>query len=94
MLRGQDTDGRRLLTTLPSWDRKGPRTIALSAAGERRLGLVLSAALLVIATLAVLAVADLAVLLPIAIVAVVLLGSANTWAAPLVTRFLDTLGEE
>src|SRR5206468_3185828 len=36
LFRVRDAQGRRLLTTLPNWDRKGPRVIALSPVGERR----------------------------------------------------------
>lgn len=94
VLRVQDADGRRLLTTAPAWDRKGPRTIALSAAGERRLGAVLLAAAVVLVVLAAFAIVDLDWLLPMAIIGAVLSGSLATSGAPLLTRFLDSLGED
>lgn len=94
LLRVQDDRGRRLLTTGPGWDREGPRTIALSPAGERRLGVVLVAASVALVALAGLAIADLDLLVPIAIIAAVLFGSIAKSGAPLLTRFLDSLGED
>ena len=93
-LRVQGDDGRRLLTTGPNWDRKGPRVIALSPAGERRLGIVLAVAGIALAVAVLLALSDLDWFFPIVIVGVILISSATTAGMPLVTRFLDSLGED
>ena len=81
LFRVRDAQGRRLLTTSPNWDRKGPRVIALSSTGERR-----------IAALGLLI--DLEWLLPIVVVVVVLAGAISSSRTSLVTRWLDSLGEE
>ena len=94
LLRVQDDDGRRLLTTGPNWDRKGPRVIALSPVGEKRLGTALAAAGIVLAVAVLLALSDLDWFFPIVIIGVVLGSSASTAGMPLVTRFLDSLGED
>ncbi|MEG3176787.1 hypothetical protein U1872_11150 [Sphingomonas sp. RB3P16] len=93
-LRVRDAQGRRLLTTSPNWDRKGPRVIALSLVGERRIGALGLLSVGVILVLVLLAVIDLDFLLPIVIVAVVLAGAMSSSRTGLVTRWLDTLGEE
>lgn len=92
LLTVRDEQGRRLLTTSPNWDRKGPRIIALSARGERRIGAVLVTlcilALLVIAA----AIIDLDLLLPLVVIAIVVAGALSSSRAAPVTRFLDGLG--
>ncbi len=93
LFRVRDAHGRRLLTTSPNWDRKGPRVIALSFAGERRiaaLGLLSIGVLLVMLLLALI---DLDWVMPIIVVAVVLAGALSSSRTGLVTRWLDSLGE-
>ena len=94
VLRVQGENGRPLLTTDPNWDRKGPRTIALSAAGERRLGGLLLVIALLASGLLAAAIANPATLMPFAIAAAVIFGATAKSGAPLLTRFLDSLGED
>lgn len=91
-LRVRDAEGRRLLTTSPNWDRKGPRVIALSAVGERRVGALGLLSVGVMLVLLMLAVIDLDWLMPILVVTVVLAGAMSSSRTGLVTRWLDTLG--
>ena len=94
LFRVRDAQGRRLLTTSPNWDRKGPRVIALSPAGERRiaaLGL-LSIGLMLVGVLV--ALIDLNWLLPIVVVVVAVAGAMSSSRTSWVTRWLDSLGEE
>lgn len=94
LIKARDDQGRRLLTTAPVWDRKGPRVIALSARGEARLGMVLLAIAIVMLGVIVAAVVDLSLLMPMTIIAVALLGWVSSRSTSVITRFLDSLGEE
>ena len=93
LFRVRDAQGRRLLTTSPNWDRKGPRVIALSPAGERRIAALGLLSIGMVLILLLLALIDLDWLLPIVVVAVVLAGAMSSSRTSLVTRWLDSLGE-
>ncbi|MES2020905.1 MAG: hypothetical protein V4460_06350 [Pseudomonadota bacterium] len=88
-----DESGRRLLTTGTSWDQEGPRVIALSPKGEKRVGMVLLLAVIVLAALLLLAIANIEWILPFIVVGAVLSSAAATAGLPMVTRFLNSLGE-
>jgi hypothetical protein len=88
-----DESGRRLLTTGTSWDQEGPRVIALSPKGEKRVGMVLLLGVIVLAALLLLAIANIEWILPFIVVGAVLSSAAATAGLPMVTRFLDSLGE-
>ena len=94
LVQTRDAAGRRLLTTNTSWDRRGPRTIALSARGERRLGRALAAALLVVLTGIAAAMIDTDLLVVAIVLATGAVSLFATVAQGPVTRFLDSLGEE
>ena len=89
-----DEAGHPILTTHIHFDEKGPRGIALSDAGAKRLGnLLLGVTGIVVALLVGFVFTPFA-----AIVAVGGIGlgftSANTTARPAITRWLDTLGSD
>ncbi|WP_189676561.1 hypothetical protein [Sphingomonas glacialis] len=94
LFRVRDAQGRRLLTTSPNWDRKGPRVIALSSTGERRIAALGLLSIGVMLVLLLVALIDLEWLLPIVVVVVVLAGAISSSRTSLVTRWLDSLGEE
>lgn len=94
LFRVRDAQGRRLLTTSPNWDRKGPRVIALSPKGERRIAALGLLSIGVILVLVLVALIDLDWLLPIVVVAVVLAGAMSSSRTSWITRWLDSLGAE
>ncbi|MCH3002858.1 hypothetical protein K3W91_15260, partial [Listeria monocytogenes] len=67
-----DESGRRLLTTGTSWDQEGPRVIALSPKGEKRVGMVRLLGVIVLAALLLLAIANIEWILPFIVVGAVL----------------------
>ncbi|MDR6848163.1 hypothetical protein J2X47_002343 [Sphingomonas sp. BE270] len=89
----RDASGRRLLTTGPSWDQKGPRVIALSPQGEQRVGRVLLFGIVALATLLLLAIINIEWMLPFLIIGVALSSAIATVGLPWVARCLDSLGE-
>ncbi|WP_157134518.1 hypothetical protein [Sphingomonas sp. PAMC 26605] len=94
LFRVRDADGRRLLTTSPNWDRKGPRVIALLPPGERRIAALGLLSIGVTLVLLLVALIDLDMLMPICVVAVVLAGAVSSSRTSMVTSWLDSLGQE
>lgn len=94
LFRVRDAQGRRLLTTSPNWDRKGPRVIALSPKGERRIAALGLLSIGVTLVLLLVTLIDLDWLMPVIVVAAVLAGAISSSRTSWVTRWLDTLGEE
>lgn len=94
LFRVRDAHGRRLLMTSPNWDRKGPRVIALSPKGERRIAALGLLSIGVTLVLLLVALIDLDWMMPIIVVAVVLAGALSSSRTSWVTRWLDSLGEE
>lgn len=93
LFRVRDAQGRRLLTTSPNWDRKGPRVIALSEAGEARIAALGLLSIGVALVLLLVALIDPDWLLPIVVVATVLAGAVSSSRTGVVTRWLDSLEE-
>ena len=94
LLRVRDEQDRRLLTTASAWDRKGPRVIALSAKGEQRLGILLVTAAAVALLVVLGVIGNLALLMPIAVVGALVAGMFSSARTGMITRLLDSLGEE
>lgn len=93
VVRTRDAQGRRLLATDASWDRHGPRAIALSRRGEQRLGRAFAIALLAVLAGLAAAMIDTDLFLVVLFLAVLAVSLFATALQAPVTRFLDSLDD-
>lgn len=94
LLRTRDDAGRRLLTTGPSWDQRGPRTIALDRRGEQRLGTALGMVALAVLAAVVAVIIDPDLIFWVIVLGVLLASSLGTVAHGAMTRLLDSLDRD